>query len=113
MAKYERQITGDFDEILDVCEKAVSRGSLSATYEGGSDFTLGGTRVAVRVFERYSALGKNRVSLNIVLAGDGSTVYLTAITAGGSQAVFLKINTFGEENFLSNFVSALERRFPL
>lgn len=112
MAKYERRITGDFNEILDVCEKAVTRGSLSASYEDGSDIRLGNTRVAVRVFERYSAFGKNRVSMNIVLAGEGDKVFLSAITSGGSQAVFVKINTLGESSFLNTLISAIERRFP-
>jgi hypothetical protein len=32
--------------------------------------------------------------------GDKENLFLSAITSGGSQAVLLKINTFGEEAFL-------------
>ena len=55
----------------------------------------------MRVFERYSYMGGNRVSLNVTLfqVGDGP-VELSAITSGGSQAMFFKINTLGEEAFL-------------
>jgi hypothetical protein len=45
-------------------------------------------------------IGSNRVSLNLTLLGDGQRLLLSAITSGGSQAVFFKINTFGEEAFL-------------
>jgi len=45
-------------------------------------------------------MGGNRVSLSVTLFGKGDTVHLSAITAGGSQALFFKINTFGEEAFL-------------
>ncbi|EJF39091.1 hypothetical protein HMPREF1141_0627 [Clostridium sp. MSTE9] len=45
-------------------------------------------------------MGGNRVSLNITLIGNGNRLFLTAITSGGSQAVFFKVNTMGEESFL-------------
>ena len=54
------------------------------------------------VFERYSAFGGNRVSLSVTLyqEGDGP-VQLSAISSGGSQAIFAKVNTFSEEAFLN------------
>ena len=69
--------------------------------DAGSDFKDADARCSVRVFERYSYMGGNRVSLNVTLfqAGDGP-VELSAISSGGSQAIFFKINTLGEEAFL-------------
>ena len=101
MAKLQTEIRGDFREILARIEQGILHGSVSASLEDGSDFTEGPARVSVRVFERYSYLGNNRVSLNVTLFqnGDGP-VHLSAITSGGSQAMFFKINTFGEEAFL-------------
>jgi hypothetical protein len=101
MAKMERVLQGNFDDILDRIESGVMRGSLSASLEDSSDFSDGSTRCAVRVFERYSALGSNRVSLNVTLfQGTDGIIRLSAITSGGSQAMFFKINTFGEQAFL-------------
>ena len=40
------------------------------------------------------------MSLNVTLFGNGDTIHLSAITSGGSQAMFFKLNTFGEEAFL-------------
>ncbi|MBQ5905147.1 MAG: hypothetical protein IIW88_04700, partial [Clostridia bacterium] len=69
--------------------------------EDSSDFTIGDVRCSVRVFERYSYMGKNRVSLSITLLQVGSNpIQLSAITSGGSQAMLFKINTLGEESFL-------------
>ena len=101
MAKLKRTLTGNFDQILARIHSGVMGGSLSATLEDSSDFRDGNARCSVRVFERYSYAGGNRVSMNVTLfqAGDGP-VRLTAITAGGSQALFFKINTWGEESFL-------------
>ena len=101
MAKLEQTLNGDFDRILDEIEDGVKSGSMSATMEDWSDFQEGDSRCAVRVFERYSYMGGNRVSLNVTLfqQGDGP-IHLSAITAGGSQALLFKVNTWGEEAFL-------------
>jgi len=100
MAKYERQITGDFDQVLNRLDQGILNGSFSASFEDGSDYRCGAVRCAVRVYERYSMAGGNRVSLNLTLVGEGSALFLSAITSGGSQAMLFKINTWGEEAFL-------------
>ena len=100
MAKLEQTIKGNFNEILQRIENGIIDGSVSASLEESSDFRMGDSRCSVRVFERYSYMGKNRVSLSVTLFGNGDTVQLSAITSGGSQAMFFKINTFGEEAFL-------------
>ena len=102
MAKYERTFSGDFDHCLDRLHKGILGGSASASFEDGSDYSAGGIRCAVRVYERYSMIGGNRVSLNLTLVGDGERLFLSAITSGGSQAVFFKLNTLGVESFLDS-----------
>ena len=112
MAKYMQQLEGDFDAFLQLLEDA-ALSSPSASFEEGSDWHQGDTRVAVRVYERYSIIGSNRVSLSITLVGKGRSLYITAITSGGSQAVFFKINTFGESAFLDKLIDIIanfERR---
>ena len=86
MAKYERRLTGNFDHFLHYLHDGILGGSASASYEDGSDWQTGDLRCAVR--------------LNLTLVGQGDTLFLSAITSGGSQAVFWKLNTVGEESFL-------------
>ena len=69
---------------------------------------MGSTRVAIRMYERYSWTGSNRVAMSVTIVGEGNRVHVTAITAGGSQGVFLKLNTFGEESFLDTLAQALD-----
>lgn len=108
MAKLERTYHGEnFDTILRKIENAVLNGSVSASLEDSSDFDTGTARCAVRVFERYSYAGGNRVSMNVTLFQSGELIYLTAITSGGSQAMFFKVNTWGEETFLDTLADAL------
>lgn len=101
MAKLEQTFYGDFDDLLNRIEEGIQRGSSSASLEDSSDFLCRGLRCSVRVFERYSWSGGNRVSMNVTLfqAGNGP-IQLSAITSGGSQAMFFKVNTLGEESFL-------------
>ena len=75
MAKLETHLTGPFDTVLDQLHQAILDGSLSASYEDGSDCTLGNARVAVRIYERYSMFGGNRVSMSLTLAGEGDIVF--------------------------------------
>ena len=111
MAKYETVIYGNFDEFLREMEEAVEQGSVTAKLEERSDFYEGGARCSVRVFERYSWLGGNRLSLSVTLfQADGGPIHISATTTGGSQAMFWKINTIGEENFLDKFISFMEGR---
>jgi hypothetical protein len=101
MAKLEQTLHGSFTEILSRIENGVMGGSISATLEDASDFSSGDSRCSVRVFERYSWIGGNRVSLSVTLFQTGNgPIFLSAIASGGSQAMFYKINTFGEEAFL-------------
>lgn len=108
MAKLERKLTGDFTKILRRIEDGIIHGSVSASLEDSSDFYENNCRCSVRVFERFSYIGGNRLSLSVTLfqSADGP-IHLSAITAGGSQAVFFKINTFGEEAFLDKLKELL------
>ena len=109
MAKLETALNGNFDELLERIENGILYGSVSASLEDASDFYSGNSRCSVRVFERYSYIGGNRVSLSITLfqSEDGS-IDLSAISSGGSQAIFFKFNTFGEEAFLDNLREIIE-----
>ena len=109
MAKLERKLHGNFDRILADVERVVLQGSISATLEDKADYwSPHGGRCSVRVFERYSYMGNNRVSMNVTLfQPEGGPVCLCAITSGGSQATFFKINTLGEEAFLDTLRAGL------
>ncbi|MBQ9699263.1 MAG: hypothetical protein IJV71_01435 [Lachnospiraceae bacterium] len=108
MAKVERQLVGDFDQILNTICRGILDGSMSASLEESSDYRIGNARCSVRVFERYSYMGGNRVSLNVTLFENDGVIYLSGITSGGSQAMFFKMNTLGEEAFLDKLLEILQ-----
>lgn len=114
MAKYEVTLHTGFDPLLHTIHEEVLHGSMSASYEDGSDLLLAnGCRCAHRVYERYSVIGGNRVSLSVMLAEQENGTYVSAITSGGSRTVW-KINTFGEntfgeQSFLDQFIDILHK----
>mgnify|MGYP000475466670 CR=1 FL=1 len=106
MAILERALTGDFTTILTELD-AVVKQSISATLEGSSDFNFSTGRCAVRVYERYSAIGNGRVTMSLTLLEADGQIRLSAITSGGSQ-----VNTLGAESFLDTIRDTVERFAP-
>ena len=109
MAKFETTVREDFSQVLRKITDGILNGSFTASLEDSSDFRSGDARCSVRVFERYSYMGSNRVSLSVTVFQNGTEpVKISAITSGGSQAMFFKVNTFGEEAFLGKLREILE-----
>mgnify|MGYP000019565663 FL=1 len=84
MAIFEKTIRNkNFDKLLRKLEQEIPDSSWSANLEAGSDFKEGNARCSVRVFERYSMMGGNRLSLTLTMFQNGdSPIRLSAITAG-------------------------------
>ena len=66
MAIFEKTIRNqNFDTLLRKLEHAIPDSSWSAELEAGSDFKDGSARCSVRVFERYSVVGGDRMELRL------------------------------------------------
>lgn len=101
MIKIEKKLYGDYDTILQKIEKGILKSSFSATLEAKKDFKDLNTRCSVRIFERYSTFGKNRVSLTISLFEDSSkNIEIFGVASGGSNGIFIKVNDIGESSFI-------------
>lgn len=110
MAKLVRSISRPLDQVASYIESGILSGSVSASLEDRQELYAGDARCTVLVFERYSYAGNNRVSMNItLLQSPNSPTQVCAVTSGGSQAMFWKINTWGEETFLDTLRDLLDR----
>ena len=103
MAKLERNLTGSFDRLLDYLHDGVLNGSSSASWEDSSDYHNGSFRVAVRVYERYSVMGDNYLSLTVTLVNDGGDTFASAISAAGRGNGLGVVFNWGEDKFLEIF----------
>jgi hypothetical protein len=109
MAKLVRSIDRPLEQVASYIENGILEGSVSASLEDRQELYAGDAKCIVLVFERYSYAGNNRVSMNItLLQASHSPTQVCAITSGGSQAMFWKINTWGEETFLDTLRDLLD-----
>ena len=76
MAKIERYLKGDIDDVILDIQNRIINGSVSASLEDSSYFVTKDVRCVVKVFERYSYWGSNRVSLTVTLMQRWLTGYL-------------------------------------
>ena len=109
MGKLERTLQGNFNSVLKGLEDTLLNSSHTATLEEKSDFHSNGARCSVRQFEWFSPAGGNRISMTVTLfqAQEGP-IHLSAVTSGGSQAMFYKLNAWGDEavlNILNEFLN--------
>lgn len=109
MAKIEKKVHGNFNTILNGLHKEIMDNSVSASFEDSSSYICGSFRSEVRVYERFSYAGGNRLSMTVMLSGADGEYLLSVITAGGSQALFFKINTWGENSFLDTIRDYVEK----
>ena len=101
MAKIQRELYGSFDEILNCIYDAATSSSTSSMIDS-SDFKGEYSRCAVMVFERYSVVGQNRVSLSVTLFETEGRLFISAISSGGSLAIAIKLNKISESSFLES-----------
>ncbi|MBZ5738890.1 DUF6054 family protein [Nocardioides mangrovi] len=107
MAHYDVRLTGDPDDFIAHFDQAITTTSVTASREHTVDHRIGDARMLVGNYERFSAMGSSRVSLSISVLAVGSEMAVSLVSSGGSQAMFLKLNTFGEESFLEMGVRAI------
>jgi len=106
-----RSLVGSPDSLAAHMDRAISSGSVSASIENQDELAIGDARLIVRTYERFSVIGSNRVTLSVSILAVGDRMEVALSTSGGSQAVFFKINTFGEEAFMEKGIAAIEA-FP-
>jgi len=109
VAKLERTLRGDFDMVREQIHQGIMDASATVSCEEVSDVCMNDMRCSVRMYERFSALGGNRVAMCVILLGDGDRLWVDAMSAGGSQAMFFKVNTWGEESFLQTLSAVLDK----
>ena len=108
MAKYETQLTGSFDQTLAFLEQRIQNSADSMNLVDLSDFSLGETKIAVRVYDKYFMRNGSRASLTLTLAGTGDKLYLCAIGAGGGNGIVFNFSLGAESALVAVVEKAVE-----
>jgi hypothetical protein len=100
MAKFEKTLSGNFNEIIDKLQNEIMNSGFSMNLVDESNYSLGNTNVAVRVYDKYFMRNGNRASLSLTVAGQGNDIFISAIGAGGGQGVIFNFSLGAEEELV-------------
>lgn len=109
MAKYKKNITGDFETVYNHIKRDILYTSTSSSLEEEEIITKGNIKIGILTFERYSYSGGNRLSLNVVIISENDSIDIIGTSAGGSNGLFFKFNTLGEEAFLDKLKESINK----
>ncbi|MDZ5472938.1 DUF6054 family protein [Bacillus sp. 31A1R] len=109
MAKYEKTIIGQFEKVVNQLQSDISNSGISMNLVDESNYSIGDTKIAVRVYDKYFMRNGNRASLSLTVVGSNSNIYISAIGAGGGSGVFLNFSLGAETEMVSIVQNSIER----
>ncbi|MHA6251786.1 DUF6054 family protein [Oceanobacillus sp. CAU 1775] len=109
MAKFERKITGIFEEVVSHLENEVRNSGLSMNLVDESDFTIEETKIAVRVYDKYFMRNSSRASLSLTIVGNSDEIYISAIGAGGGHGAIFNFSLGAESDMVAIVEQSLKK----
>lgn len=109
MSKCIYRLNGNFHSICNHIKREILSTSTSASIEEEEYLAKDNIRIGIMAFERYSYSGGNRLSLNVTIIENNNYVDIIGISTGGSNGLFMKFNTWGEEAFLDKLKEAINK----
>lgn len=109
MAKLERKIGGDFNELKSFIELELPGQSMTFSWEESFEGIANGKKYWVATGERYAAASSNRSSVHITLLEEDDGNHVMATGSGGSTAMMFKINKWSEQAFLDTLEVVLTK----
>jgi len=101
MAKYEKTISGRFEEVLHRLESDIGSSGLTMNLVDESNYTYGDTNIAVRVYDKYFMRNGNRASLSLTVVSKGSDIFISAIGAGGGKGIIFNFSLGAEDDMVA------------
>lgn len=109
MAKYEKTMTGQFEHVLRHLENDISNSGMTMNLVDESNYSVGDTKIAVRVYDKYFMRNGNRASLSLTVVGDGNDIFISAIGAGGGQGIIFNFSLGAEDDMVAIVKDSVER----
>ena len=109
MAKYETTMIGRFEEVVDHLENDIGNSGISMKLVDESNYTIGDTKIAVRVYDKYFMRNGNRASLSLTVVGYNSNIFISAIGAGGGQGIFFNYSLGAEDDLVAIVQRSIEQ----
>lgn len=108
MAKYEKMIIGQFEEVVNHLEDDIGNSGISMNVVDESNYTIGDTQIAVRVYDKYFMRNGNRASLSLTVVGDNGNIFISAIGAGGGGGAIFNFSLGAEDDMVAIVENSIE-----
>lgn len=108
MAKYEKSIIGEFEEVVRRLQDDIENSGMSVNLVEESNYTSVDTKIAVRVYDKYFMRNGNRASLSLTVVGHGNSIFISAIGAGGGQGVIFNFSLGAEDELVAIVEESIE-----
>lgn len=108
MAKYEKSIKGEFEEVVRRLQDDIENSGMSVNLVDESNFTTAGTQIAIRVYDKYFIRNGNRASLSLTVVGNDNNIFISAIGAGGGQGVIFNFSLGAEDELVAIVEESIE-----
>ena len=109
MAKYEKTIVGQFEEVVNHLQNDIGNSGISMNLVDESNYTDGDIKIAVRVYDKYFARNGNRASLSLTVVGHGNNLFISAIGAGGGKGIIFNFSLGAEDDMVAIVQESIER----
>jgi len=99
MAKYEKTINGQFEEVIHHLENDISISGITMNLVDESNYTYGDINIAVRVYDKYYM--RNGASLSLTVVSKGSNIFISAIGAGEGKGIIFNFSLGAEDDMVA------------
>jgi hypothetical protein len=101
MAKYEKVMSGQFESVINRLHEDILNSGMTMNLVDESNYTIGDTNIAVRVYDKYFMRNGNRASLSVTVVGHGNDIFVSAIGAGGGQGIIFNFSLGAEDDMVA------------
>jgi hypothetical protein len=109
MAKYEKTMTCQFDMVVNRLQEDIINSGITMNLVDESNYTIGDTSIAVRVYDKYFMRNGNRASLSLTVVGHGNDIFISAIGAGGGQGIIFNFSLGAESDMVAVVEESINR----
>ena len=109
MAKYEKTITGQFEQVVNYLQEDIKKSAMTMNLVDESSYSSGDINIAVRVYDKYFMRNESRASLSLTVVGDGNKIFISAIGAGGGKGIFFNFSLGAEDEMVAVVQRSVER----
>lgn len=108
MEELEIKLKTNYDELITYI-KTFEGVTMTTQLVAFNQYEYDCVRISILTFERYSALGGNRMGLSVVVMGSGEDITICLQASGASSGLFFRVNTISTSEFAHSFNSYLDK----